>query len=67
LHYTTMTKELYMPTSYDEAKKIQEIMNDFLTVDQAKEITRRLDKEVGEKTDNNSLKASLNMLKTLYE
>ena len=56
-----------MPTSDREAKKIQEIMNDFLTPAQAKEITRRLDKEVGEKTDNDSLKASLNMLKVLYE
>jgi hypothetical protein len=55
-----------MPTSEDEAKKIQEIMNDYLTPEQAKEITARLDKEVGQKTENDSLKVSLHMLRVLY-
>jgi len=55
-----------MPTSDREAKKIQEIINDFLTVDQAKEITKRLVEEVGDKTDNDSLRDSLNMLRGLY-
>ena len=55
-----------MPTSEGEAKKIQEIMNNYLTPEQAKEITIKLDKEVGQKTDNNSLKVSLQMLKALY-
>ena len=55
-----------MPTSDREARKIQEIINDFLTVDQAKEITKRLVEEVGDKTDNDSLRDSLNMLRGLY-
>jgi len=55
-----------MPTSDREARKIQEIINDFLTVDEAKEITRRLVEEVGDKTDNDSLRDSLNMLRRLY-
>jgi len=62
-----MTKEVYMPTSESEARKIQEIVNDFLTTDEAKELTVRLDEEVGKKTDNDSLKVSLSMLRRLYE
>lgn len=61
-----MTKEVDMPTSDSEAKKIQEIINDFLTKDQAKEITRRLDEEVASNTDNDSLRVSLKMLRSLY-
>ena len=66
MRYTTMTKEVDMPTSDSEAKKIQEIINDFLTKDQAKEITRRLDEEVASNTDNDSLRVSLKMLRSLY-
>tara|TARA_Y100000310_G_C20623474_1_gene784581 strand:+ start:411 stop:608 length:198 start_codon:yes stop_codon:yes gene_type:complete len=62
-----MTKEVEMPTSDSEAKKIQEIMDDFLTAQEAKEITKRLDEEVGKHTDNDSLKVSLEMLRKLYE
>jgi len=56
-----------MPTSEKEAAKICEIINDFLTQEDAKEITERLDKEVGQKTTNDSLKVSLAMLRQLYE
>ena len=56
-----------MPTSEEEAVKIYGIINDFLTEDQAKEVTARLDDEVGSKTDNESLKVSLSMLRNLYE
>ena len=56
-----------MPTSESEARKIQEIVNDFLTTDEAKELTMRLDEEVGKNTDNDSLKVSLSMLWRLYE
>ena len=56
-----------MPTSDNEARKIQEIINDFLTPEQAKEITKRLDEEVAQNTDNDSLKVSLSMLRRLYE
>ena len=64
---TTMTKEVEMPTSDNEARKIQEIIDDFLTSNQAREITQRLDEEVGQNTDNQSLKVSLIMLRKLYE
>lgn len=56
-----------MPTSINEAKKIQEIINSFLSNEQAIEITQRLDDEVGKKTDNDSLRVSLKMLRELYE
>ena len=62
-----ISKEVDMPTSDAEAKKIQEIIDDFLTPNEAKEITQRLDKEVGENTDNESLRDSLTMLRKLYE
>ena len=62
-----MTKEVEMPTSDNEARKIQEIINDFLTPEQAREITKRLDEEVAQNTDNDSLKVSLIMLRKLYE
>jgi len=62
-----MIKEVYMPTSENEARKIQEIVNDFLGINEAKELTMRLDEEVGKKTDNDSLKVSLSMLRRLYE
>ena len=38
-----------------------------ITLEEAKEITQRLHTEVGENTDNDSLKVSLEMLKGLYE
>ena len=56
-----------MPTSQGEAAKICEIIDDFLTVEDAKEITARLDEEVGQETDNDSLRVSLAMLRQLYE
>ena len=55
-----------MPTSVEEANSIMEIMDDFLSPEQAKEITKRLEEEVGKETDNDSLKVSLEMLKSLY-
>ncbi|MAF24228.1 hypothetical protein CL634_01375 [bacterium] len=56
-----------MPTSNDEAKRICDIINDFLSEEEALAITRRLDEEVGVHTDNDSLKVSLRMLRGLYE
>jgi hypothetical protein len=56
-----------MPTSKDEAIKIKQIIDEYLTKDEAVEITLRLCNEVGKNTDNNSLKTSLFMLKKLYE
>ena len=56
-----------MQTSNDEAKNIVSIMNEYLTTEDAQSITRRLDEEVGQKSDNDSLKISLQMLRALYE
>ena len=55
-----------MPTSVNEARKIQEIMDEYLPLRDAREVTRRLDEEVGQLTDNESLKVSLKMLRDLY-
>ena len=60
-------KDDKMPTSNDEARNIVLIMNDYLTPEKAASITRRLDEEVGQKSDNDSLKVSLKMLRALYE
>ena len=60
-------KDEKMPTSNDEARSIVRIMNEYLTPQDAKNITRRLDEEVGQKSDNDSLKISLEMLRSLYE
>jgi hypothetical protein len=56
-----------MPTSIEEANSIMEIMDDFLDADDARELTARLEHEVGQGTDNDSLKTSLEMLKELYK
>jgi hypothetical protein len=56
-----------MPTSNEEARRMVRIMDDFLSPEDAKAITRRLDEEVGQKSDNDSLKVSLGMLRALYE
>tara|TARA_R100001143_G_C3359231_1_gene134485 strand:+ start:5235 stop:5411 length:177 start_codon:yes stop_codon:yes gene_type:complete len=56
-----------MPTSNDEARKIVSIMSEYLSDSDAQSITRRLDEEVGQTSDNDSLKVSLQMLRALYE
>ena len=56
-----------MPTSVEEANGIMEIMDDFLDADDARELTARLEHEIGQSTDNDSLKTSLEMLKELYK
>lgn len=55
-----------MPTSTQEANSIVEILDEFLDSDQARELTARLEQEIGQKTENDSLKVSLEMLKALY-
>ena len=55
-----------MPTSQQEAFGIVEILDEYLDEDQARELTARLEQEIGRKTDNDSLKVSLEMLKALY-
>ena len=56
-----------MPTSKIEADNIKKIIDEYLTKDKAKEITKRLDEEIGQKTKNSSLRESLSMLRKLYE
>ena len=55
-----------MPTSQQEAFNIVEILDEYLDENQARELTARLEQEIGQKTDNDSLKVSLTMLKALY-
>lgn len=56
-----------MPTSPDEAIKIYSIINEYMEISTAEELTRRLDDEVGQVSKNQSLKESLEMLRALYE
>ena len=55
-----------MPTSNEEAKQIVDIINDYVTQEDAEELTARLEQEIGRGTDNESLRISLEMLKALY-
>ena len=55
-----------MPTSMSEAHKIASIINEYIGQKVAKELKSRLDEEVGQQSDNDSLKVSLQMLKMLY-
>ena len=55
-----------MPTSASEAHKIASIINEYIGPKVAKELTSRLDEEVGRESSNDSLKVSLQMLKALY-
>ena len=56
-----------MPTSTNEALEIVEIVGEYLDDSDAKELMARLHEEVGEKTENDSLKVSLQMLNKLYD
>ena len=56
-----------MPTSREEADKIYSIVNEYLEPDMSRELTKRLDEEVGKESDNDSLRVSLAMLRALYE
>ena len=55
-----------MPTSIKEAVHISNIINDYLGPRVSSELTKRLYDEIGQETENDSLKASLEMLKDLY-
>ena len=55
-----------MPTSNEEARQIVEIINDYVSQEEAEELTARLEQEIGRGTDNESLRVSLEMLKALY-
>jgi len=55
-----------MPTNPTEAKKIYSIVNDYIGLRSARELTKRLVAEVGIETANDSLKQSLQMLYDMY-
>ena len=55
-----------MPTNLTEANQIYNIVNDYIGLRAARELTKRLVTEVGSETDNDSLKKSLQMLYELY-
>ena len=55
-----------MPTSVSEAGVICKIINEFLSLEEAREVTNRLHEEVGLDTENESLQISLKMLRDLY-
>jgi hypothetical protein len=55
-----------VPTNITEAKKIYDIVNDYVGFKSARELSKRLMVEVAEHTENNSLEESLRMLYNLY-
>lgn len=56
-----------MPTSNSEAERIVEISLEYLPLEKLCELFVRLDEEVGQSTDNDSLKVSLHMMRALLE
>jgi len=55
-----------VPTDITEAKKIYDIVNDYVGFKSARELSKRLMVEVAEHTENKSLEESLRMLYNLY-
>jgi hypothetical protein len=55
-----------MPTTQNEALEIVCIINKYLPVGKAAEVTKELRDKVGRKTSNSSLKVTLEMLAVLY-
>ena len=56
-----------MPTSMNEAERIVSIISEYIEPQVAKELMGRLFKQVGEPSDNDSLRISLRMLSSLYD
>lgn len=55
-----------MPITNLEARTIKDIVNSYITEDEAKEMFAELIEEVADVTDNDSVKQSLFMLGMLY-
>jgi uncharacterized ferredoxin-like protein len=55
-----------MPITNLEARTIKDIVNSYITEDEAKEMFAELIEEVADVTDNDSVKQSLLMLGKLY-
>ena len=56
-----------MPITNLEARTIKDIVNSYLTEDEAREMFTELIEEVADITDNDSVKQSLLMLGRLYD
>jgi len=56
-----------MPTTTDEAKKITEIICNYMEIEDALACATDLDEQVGAKTENESLQITLHMLRELLE
>ena len=56
-----------MPTSMNEAERIVSIISEYIEPQVAIDLLGRLFKEVGEPSDNDSLRISLRMLSSLYD
>jgi hypothetical protein len=55
-----------MPTTNVEAQQIAKIVREYISVDVARELFKRLDEEVGAHSDNESLRHSLAMLRLMH-
>ena len=55
-----------MPTSDSEARTISEIIDEYVDEDAARELVSKLHVQVGQGTDNDSLRVSLEMLNGIY-
>lgn len=56
-----------MPITNVEAKNIKNIVNSYITEDNAREMFTKLVLEVADTTDNDSVKQSILMLNLLYQ
>jgi hypothetical protein len=56
-----------MPTTQEEAATILKISHEYFPAEKLKELFTRLDEEVGKKTENDSLKKSLQMMRMLVD
>lgn len=56
-----------MPTTTSEATHILQISREYISPEKLAEMLVRLDEEVGQHTENDSLKVSLAMLRQLVE
>ena len=55
-----------MPTKITEAKQIYDIVNDYVGMRSARDLSKRLVKEIAEQTENESLAESIRMLYDMY-
>jgi hypothetical protein len=56
-----------MPTTNQEANDIIAVISKYLPVDKARELAVELDEQIGARTENDSLRTTLGMLRKLLE